>query len=88
MMSDAELHAMARQSMLCYGYNRSASSPFALAFAGLQSAGALLPALGVHSWSHWVVQREDSPPWEAFASFRRLVYLSSDAEEVLEAMMC
>ena len=83
-MTEGEISALARQIVSIYGYNRSLPSPFALALAGLATAGPITAALEVHSYSHWVLRRESAPPWECFER-GRICYLSSDADEVLTA---
>ena len=85
MMNQAEMAALARQMVECYGYNRRLASPFGFAVAGLQHADSqLLEALSVHSWEQWVLWRIAEPPWAAAAfSGKRLVYLTADAPEAL-----
>lgn len=84
MMSEGEISALARQVVSIYGYNRSLPSPFTLAVAGLATAGPIIDALEIHSYSQWVLRREVAPPWESFDR-ARICYLSSDADDVLTA---
>jgi tRNA (guanine9-N1)-methyltransferase len=84
-MTNAEISALARQLVQCYGYNRSLPRPFRFALAGLEAAGSILAALDVHSASNWTMERKQLAPWECFSSDRQLIYLSSDAEEDLAA---
>jgi tRNA (guanine9-N1)-methyltransferase len=74
LMSPAETHALSRQCAEAYGYNRKLAKPFAIAFAGLCTAGAVASALDTHCWHQW----------EAFGG-RRILYLSADALEPLRA---
>ena len=83
-MTDAEISALARQLVQCYGFNRSLPRPFRFALAGLAAAGPILAALDVHSASNWTLQRESQAPWQCF-SHLQLIYLSSDADEDLPA---
>lgn len=83
-MSEAEISALARQLVQCYGFNRSLPKPFRFALAGLSTADAVTAALNVHSAHNWTLQREDAPPWECFPG-KTLIYLSGDAEEPLGA---
>jgi tRNA (guanine9-N1)-methyltransferase len=82
LMSEGECSALARQIVQIYGYNRSLPSPFSLALAGLARAGPIMSALEIHSANHWVLRREERPPWEVF-DHASLCYLSSDAEASL-----
>eukprot|EP00966_Prymnesium_polylepis_P173985 4025328-Prymnesium_polylepis.2 len=89
LMNDAEKGALARQLALCYGFNRNRTRPFQLSFAGLRPAKAtgVCSRLEQWSWDDWVADRLDDDAIAAAdrGAFggRRLVYLTSDASEVL-----
>ena len=89
LMTDKEKGALARQLALCYGYNRKMDRPFQLSFAGLSMAketGTCAP-LEQWNWHEWVARREEDGAIAASSrgafEGRRLVYLTSDADEVL-----
>lgn len=82
-MTDGELGALSRQLVLCYSHNRALPQPFRLALCGLRDAAPLAAHLDVHSVSRWVLDRHDAPPWDVWPR-ASLVYLSADADEVLD----
>ena len=86
-MNGAEVGALAKQLAHCYGYNRQLPTPFRLAVCGLacEAMPPVAAALAVHQWDRWVMERSDAPPWAAYAP-PSLVYLSADAEHVLERL--
>ena len=85
--TDGEVHALSRQIVQSYGFNRSATCPFRFALAGFATASRITEALETHSSHNWLVRREELAPWDAFPASCgwRLLYLSADADAVLDA---
>ena len=91
MMNAAEAGALANQLAQCYGANRKAARPFRLALLGclrrraprrsVVRLGRSRPGIGITGWCARV-----AAPAAAFAADARIVYLTSDADEVLDEL--
>ena len=83
-MSEKERKSLARQLTPCWGANRIARAPVQMHFTGLGSCPIeCLPKGGVEMGA-WKVHRHDGGITDIFSS-EELVFLSPDAEEVLQA---
>lgn len=84
-MAEKELKSLVQQLMFCYGTNRSASHPVRLIFSGVAAdsftSRKLRTMAGFDSWPLEVLEGTyiDNLPKD------KLVYLTADAEDVLES---
>jgi tRNA (guanine9-N1)-methyltransferase len=87
LMHEAECAALAKQLAQVFGYNRQLRAPFRLAACGLGSAthAPIAAALATHAWDRWTLARIPEAPWHAF-ELGAVVYLSADAEQVLQSI--
>eukprot|EP00405_Crypthecodinium_cohnii_P008281 CAMPEP_0206424584 /NCGR_PEP_ID=MMETSP0324_2-20121206/3313_1 /ASSEMBLY_ACC=CAM_ASM_000836 /TAXON_ID=2866 /ORGANISM="Crypthecodinium cohnii, Strain Seligo" /LENGTH=406 /DNA_ID=CAMNT_0053889263 /DNA_START=85 /DNA_END=1303 /DNA_ORIENTATION=+ len=83
-MSEKELKSLVHQVMYCYGHNRSAPKPVNLVLSGLAEGTQTYQKLSKMSgFDTWPLQKLSGPYIDHFPK-EKLVYLTADAEEVLE----
>jgi tRNA (guanine9-N1)-methyltransferase len=87
LMHEAECAALAKQLAQVFGYNRQLRAPFRLAACGLgcETHAPIAAALATHAWDRWTLARIPEAPWHAF-ELGAVVYLSADAEQVLQSI--
>lgn len=83
-MTPKQLKSLLRQVVFCYGANRRASYPVSLVFSGVQPGSKMHTRLSEQSgYEAWDVKKLAGPYIESFPR-ERLVYLTTDSQEVLQ----
>ena len=82
LMKEGEIGSLAQQLSYAYSANRRAGFPMRLVFASL---GGSLEAHLTTGYQNWVAVSRDARGYLELYSPERLVYLSSESDEVLEA---
>jgi len=86
-MSDKELKSLTQQIMHAYGSNKIATHPLNLAATGVQPGGAQDRGLRkISGFEDWMGFRCEQERYISLFPQDKLIYLSADAEEVMETI--
>lgn len=85
LMNDLEVRKVAKQIQRCYAANRRSSSPFQFHLCGFKSKTKSWFDEKVQGYSNWDVHFHKGPVEEVFPK-DKVVYLSSESENILEAL--
>jgi len=84
-LTDKEIKSLIQQLLYCFGANKRAATPAHFVLSGVEPGGKQHSALKkLAGFDDWIGFRCESEPYTSLYEPEQLIYLSSDATEILE----